>query len=198
MNKYSEGKIYKVVNSINDDFYIGSTTVSLSRRMACHRQSAKVNTSTLYMKMREVGIKYFSIQLITYYPCSSLHELFMKEDEYIHQLKPCLNMHMNISSDERKEELRKNNREKHKVKINERNLAAYYTNKIDPEFISKRHEINKTWRERNVDYDKTRKREWGTLLYHCDVCNCDMKRYCKTQHERSDKHLKYISESSSS
>ena len=131
MNKYSEGKIYKVVNSINDDFYIGSTTVSLSRRMACHRQSAKVNTSTLYMKMREVGIKYFSIQLITYYPCSSLHELFMKEDEYIHQLKPCLNMHMNISSDERKEELRKNNREKHKVKINERNLAAYYTNKID-------------------------------------------------------------------
>lgn len=35
---YSKGKIYKIINNITDDIYIGSTVNSLSQRLSLHRQ----------------------------------------------------------------------------------------------------------------------------------------------------------------
>ena len=34
---YGNGKIYKIVNTIDNDIYIGSTCQPLSKRMAWHR-----------------------------------------------------------------------------------------------------------------------------------------------------------------
>ena len=54
MPNYSEGKIYKVVNSINSLIYIGSTCQRLCIRMADHRRKAKDvrNTQNLFVAMR--------------------------------------------------------------------------------------------------------------------------------------------------
>jgi hypothetical protein len=40
-NKYSEGKIYKIVCKITGDVYFGSTIQSLNTRMREHRRDAK-------------------------------------------------------------------------------------------------------------------------------------------------------------
>ena len=39
MPDYSKGKIYKILDSIDDEIYVGSTTETLGARMAKHRAS---------------------------------------------------------------------------------------------------------------------------------------------------------------
>ena len=41
MPNYNNGKVYKIVNNIDNLIYIGSTTCSLSTRMSVHREHAK-------------------------------------------------------------------------------------------------------------------------------------------------------------
>ena len=36
-NRYNNSKIYKLVNSVDDAFYIGSTTAQLSKRLSWHK-----------------------------------------------------------------------------------------------------------------------------------------------------------------
>ena len=55
---YKNGKIYKILNTITDDVYVGSTCQPLSKRMAKHRET--INTrkghTLLYTKMKELGV----------------------------------------------------------------------------------------------------------------------------------------------
>ena len=41
MPDYSKGNIYKILNSIDDETYVGSTIKTLSQRMAQHRLAVK-------------------------------------------------------------------------------------------------------------------------------------------------------------
>ena len=41
MPDYSKGKIYKILNNIDNEIYVGSTIKTLSQRMACHRSNLK-------------------------------------------------------------------------------------------------------------------------------------------------------------
>ena len=41
MPGYSKGKIYKILNTIDDEIYVGSTCETLSQRMARHRSDMK-------------------------------------------------------------------------------------------------------------------------------------------------------------
>ena len=41
MVNYQNGKIYKLVNNVDDEIYVGSTTTSLSRRKGGHVDKAK-------------------------------------------------------------------------------------------------------------------------------------------------------------
>ncbi len=87
MDKYSTGKIYKVVNSIDDKIYIGSTTSALYRRMCNHRAKARnvSKESIFYTHMRTIGIEHFKIILIKSFPCSNKDEL--EAEEYNEMLK---------------------------------------------------------------------------------------------------------------
>ena len=65
MPNYNNGKVYKLVNNIDNLIYIGSTTCSLSKRMSIHRNRAKKNYNTNFCKhMRKIGIHNFKIILI--------------------------------------------------------------------------------------------------------------------------------------
>ena len=70
--KYHEGKIYKILNSDTDDVYVGATCQRLAKRMMNHRTKVKEGKeTTLYNKMREIGIEHFYIELIENYPCEN-------------------------------------------------------------------------------------------------------------------------------
>lgn len=80
MPDYSKGKIYKVVNDLNDTIYVGSTCSALYDRMAGHRCDAKrYRTSPLYLASNELGMEHFKIKLIKEFPCTSKAELHDEE-----------------------------------------------------------------------------------------------------------------------
>ena len=37
-NRHSNGKIYKLVNDVDDEIYVGSTCMPLAKRMHCHKR----------------------------------------------------------------------------------------------------------------------------------------------------------------
>ena len=90
MNRYENGKIYKIVDVGYNKCYIGSTCESLSQRMARHRtvyknyngggSSRKLN---LFLLFDEYGIENCKIELIDKCPCNTREELERMEGIYI-------------------------------------------------------------------------------------------------------------------
>jgi len=77
---YQRGKIYTLVNDLNDIIYVGSTTQAyLSTRMTTHRRDALTATSSLYVAMRTLGADHFRIVLHHVFPCQSKDELEAEE-----------------------------------------------------------------------------------------------------------------------
>lgn len=84
MVNYENGKIYKIINEINNIIYYGSTTMRLCQRMARHRECCrKGKTAKLYNDMRDLGIDNFKIVLVEKCPSKDKEELLKKELEYI-------------------------------------------------------------------------------------------------------------------
>lgn len=85
---YQNGKIYKILNYVNNDVYVGSTVNSLCKKMSQHRMN--VNNSkkdyAIYASMREHGIDNFYIELIEQCPCNTKEELRAKEGQYIRSI----------------------------------------------------------------------------------------------------------------
>ena len=83
---YRKGKIYKILNTLDDDCYIGSTTQTLSKRMAKHRKdmhSEVKEDRMLYIEMRIHGSENFYIELVEEYPCENIEQLRQREGHYI-------------------------------------------------------------------------------------------------------------------
>ena len=74
---YQNGKIYKIVNDINDMIYIGSTTQTLSQRLSQHRRSH--NTNRFHTAMKTNGAEHFRIILVELFPCTCTAELEARE-----------------------------------------------------------------------------------------------------------------------
>ena len=96
MDKYQNGKIYKIVDTSFTKCYIGSTCESLSQRMARHRRHYKLylkhpeKSMTSFYLFDEVGIENCKIYLIENYPCNSKEELRRREGFHI-QSNECVN-----------------------------------------------------------------------------------------------------------
>jgi len=85
---YTNGKIYKIWNNINNEIYIGSTCQLLSKRMAEHRSNRmgeQKRHRPLYKLMNELGVEHFFIELLIDCPCENIEELRKIEGEYIRQ-----------------------------------------------------------------------------------------------------------------
>ena len=96
MERDSAPWIYKILNDVDDECYVGSTTQRLSKRMAKHREDMvrkPKSKSKLYAKMRELGQEHFYIELIEDYPVENIEQLRKREGEYIRQLST-LNIHI--------------------------------------------------------------------------------------------------------
>ena len=96
MNKYHNGKIYKITDVGYNKCYIGSTCESLSQRMARHRwkytQYFKNNTECTrsFLLFDEYGIDNCKIELIENFKCETKDELLKQEGEHI-QKNNCIN-----------------------------------------------------------------------------------------------------------
>ena len=134
MNRYENGKIYKVVDVGFNKCYIGSTCEMLSKRMERHRNSYRKYLRTDEMETRchllfdEFGVENCKIMLIENYPCNSKEELFRKEGEYIQNLD-CINRYVagrtrQAHFKEHAEEIRERNRQ-HKKIVYEQNPQIY-------------------------------------------------------------------------
>ena len=86
-------KIYKIVNTINDDIYVGSTKNQLRVRWQGHKQNALHNkrNNGLYDMMNEYSIDCFRIVLIEEVECANKEEQIKHEQRFIDELKPKLN-----------------------------------------------------------------------------------------------------------
>jgi hypothetical protein len=86
LNKYMNGKIYKIINDVDNDIYIGSTYKHINKRWGQHIADAyddKNMNKPLYKKIRELGYEHFKIELIKNNPCSSRYFLEQEENVFI-------------------------------------------------------------------------------------------------------------------
>jgi len=86
-------KIYKIVNTINDDIYVGSTKNELRKRFYNHKLNAihKKFNNGLYDMINEYSIDCFRILLIEEIECENKEQQLQHEQRFIDELKPKLN-----------------------------------------------------------------------------------------------------------
>jgi len=95
MNRYNNGKIYKIVDNTNGNVYIGSTCEpTLARRLAGHRgvynyylNGGKVNKISSFDILENNN---YSIVLLEDYPCERKDQLLARERFYIEN-NQCVN-----------------------------------------------------------------------------------------------------------
>lgn len=90
-NLYSKGYIYKIVNDVNDEIYVGSSCNLMNVRMGAHRDRSKKGTSKFYRAIQQIGIDHFKIILVEEYPCDSKAQLNAREEYHRVDLKATYN-----------------------------------------------------------------------------------------------------------
>jgi len=196
--KYLNSKIYKLIDNTNGDIYIGSTCISLKKRLKKHKDNyyeykkkdGRGSASYDIIKNND-----YKIELLEYFPCKTKQELLNKEREYIENNK-CINKNKPITTHQEKlnqkkewqtinknklQEKRKVYRDKNRNKISETTKNYYEANK---DKISERQQI---YYEANKDKIKERRQE----KIQCDICNNTISRECLSQHKRSLKCQNY-------
>ena len=92
--RFAKGKIYKLMSSVDDMTYVGSTCCTLERRKVQHKTSANgKNPSKAQQHFSKVGWANVVIVLLEAYPCSSRIELMRREAYWYDQVKPTLNVY---------------------------------------------------------------------------------------------------------
>ncbi len=94
MNRYQNGKVYVIRNSIDDLVYVGSTCMPLYKRWYKHKNRCNdLNCNyKLYQHMRDLDIENFYIELYEDCPCDNKEQLTRREGEIMRQLNAQLNM----------------------------------------------------------------------------------------------------------
>ena len=121
INKYNNGKIYTIrCKEDNNLIYVGSTVQPLYKRWHQHKRKIKNENDKeynklLYVKIREIGIDSFYIELYENFKCDNIEQLLKREGEVIREIG---NLNKKISGRTIKE-YRKDNKEKIKQYYNE-------------------------------------------------------------------------------
>ena len=215
---YKNGKIYQILNNVNDDVYVGSTTQPLCKRLYKHKADTKRRNFKIHKLIREIGEDKFYIELIESYPCNSKEELNAREGHYIRE-RGTLNMKIAGRTDkayykdnkEHIDEYQKRYREANKEFFNHCKKQYYENNKEHIKSYKKQYhkdnqehlkEVNKQWREINKEHIKEvteqyRENNKERILerINCDICGCQVIRTNIARHQKTLKcksHVKPI------
>ena len=91
ISRYSRGKIYKLVNTVNDKIYVGSTCLSLTKRLSSHKAMAKSKPAPAHIHLNEIGWENIRIILVESVNAQNKDQLLQREQHYIDLLSPSLN-----------------------------------------------------------------------------------------------------------
>lgn len=104
---YQSGKIYKLVNDVDDMEYIGSTCNPLRKRLYGHKKDALRKDRFVYNHLNAIGWDTVKIILIENYPSNSRSELTARERYHYDQLDRDRRLNMNrpaVTSEETKKQ----------------------------------------------------------------------------------------------
>ena len=183
---YKNGRIYQILNNVDDDVYVGSTTQTLCKRMAKHRVDMNATTKQhrpLYVKMKKHGVECFYIELIEECPCENKEQLHKREGHFIREIAT-LNM---CQAGRTKKEWTTDNNEH----VQENAHKYYEQNKEKHSQQSK--EYYETHKEQikqyNKEYHDKRQEESRKLI----VCPCGGQYQCynRSKHFNTQKHKNY-------
>lgn len=86
MPNYQDGQIYTIrCRSDNTLIYVGSTTMTLARRIAYHRGRGKIDKTLFYTSVNNNWDDWY-IELYEVYPCENKQELCKREGEIIREI----------------------------------------------------------------------------------------------------------------
>lgn len=86
------GFVYKLSSPQTSDFYIGSSAVSIYKRLSDHKFCSRVGSETkLHKTMRETGPITWDVDLLETVYYDHIDDLRIRENEYITSLAPSLN-----------------------------------------------------------------------------------------------------------
>ena len=170
MNKYQNGKIYKLSCLETGQYYIGSTCKTLENRLQHHKYHKKC------MSVKVLEYNNYKIDLIVEYPCDSNIELRKKEAYYQRLYKNdslCVNCRIEDRThdewiEENKEYFRnvlkanyQQNKEKVKEQHNKRSYEiAIYQKEYRLKNKEKLNQRTKEWRGKNKEKFKRNQREY--------------------------------------
>ena len=178
MNKYQNGKIYKIVDVGYNKCYIGSTCESLSQRMArqrvCYKSFMKgaSGRTRSFDLFQEFGIDNCKIELVENYPCSSKEELLQREGHHI-QKHECLNRCLVGRT---RIEYARLYREENPDKVKESKKEWYERNK------DREKQRVKTWREENKEWISEKAKE--RRIMNMDAYNERKREYYQANKEK--------------
>ena len=194
MNRYENGKIYKIVDVGYTKCYIGSTTEKLSKRFERHRKYYKrfleqnvIDTKAIDI-FEEYGIDNCKIELIENCPCQTKEELLRREGYHI-QNNDCVNKQVAGRTPKEYYEQNKEYRDKQRKEHYQRH-KEYYKELNKNYRMSHQEEIQrqrKEYYEQNKEHIKEKRRE----IFYCD-CGGSCWTSAKARHYKTTKHQTYL------
>ena len=91
MPDYQKAKIYKLWSPSQNLVYYGSTTQTLSQRLADHIKKKRLNIGGQYTSYLVLDCEDYKMELVEAYPCNNREQLAKKEGEYVKNNK-CVNI----------------------------------------------------------------------------------------------------------
>ena len=183
---YQNGKIYTIRSHLTDEFYIGSTTQSLTKRLSKHKYDYKYwkvgkRSYTTSFKIIEFGDAY--IELLEECPCANKMLLHKREGELIRE-NTCVNKFI---AGRTPKQYRKDNKESHKQyrkdnkdKISENEKERYKKNK--DKILEKNKEIYQKNKDKIIEENKK--------LIECQ-CGSVSRKSDIARHNKTKKHKFY-------
>jgi hypothetical protein len=176
-----EIKVYKIwYEDCPEEFYIGSTKMGLSRRMAEHRSKVKSGrTSTIYSLMRTKGINNFKYVQVASCMVENIDEQRQFEQQWINELRPTLNTNRAFATEEDNKDT--NTIYNNRVDVKERRQAYWE----EPENKQRQRETQKryvskpevkakltTWKKtyNATEETKQKKREYEKRVRRTCIC----------------------------
>ena len=129
--KLDNAKIYKIVDNINDNVYIGSTCYSLKTRLSVHKSAYKRFLNGLGGNTKSFDVlknNDYKIELIENCNIKTKQELLARERFYIKN-NECLNKNIPGRTDKEIQQYQKDYKKTNKDKIDNFNKAYYIRNK---------------------------------------------------------------------
>ena len=205
MPNYQNAKLYKILNSIDDEIYVGSTIKPLSHRMAQHRGDAKKHSHyKLHEHMNKLDVKNFYIELIENYPCNDVYELRAREGYYIREIgtlnknvagrtpRECVYIHYNKNIEKYKE-YRQQYWDTHKEKYNEEKRKYRLDNKDEcNEQRRRRYQENKEISKAYYNKNKERIKQQHSEKIQCSICGCHLNKSSIAAHQKTKKCKSYV------